>query len=423
MAARSASPNSIGSDVSETWTPKDAAQVEAAVKDALADGRTLELAGSGARRAFGRPVEADVVLDLSSLGGVIAYQPEELILAVGPAAPMAEIKAMLAQRGQELAFEPPDFGPLWGLAPGLGTIGGAVMTGRGGPRRLSAGGPRDHALGLKGVNGFGESFAAGGRVVKNVTGFDVVKLVTGSFGTLCAATELTLKVLPAAADCETLILIGLGDAQAMKVMSRALGSAAQVSSAAHLPADVAGASSVSEIAGLGAAVTLIRLEGVRPSVTARIAHLAEALNDAGAQGVLAKEPSDRIWKEIADAAVFAGTDTIVWKLSVPPAQGAAVGARLAQELEGRCFYDWGGGGVWLEIPEVEDARAEDVRRILKETVGGDGHATLMRAPLAVRATEAPFQPLEPAVAALTARIKRQFDPQGIFNPGRMYEGL
>lgn len=405
------------------WQPLDAADVASSVADALSDGKTLELIGGGSRRAFGRPVEADVVLDLSGVSGVVTYQPEELILAAAPGTPMAEIQAMLTQAGQQLAFEPPDFGPLWGLPAGQGTLGGAIMTGRGGPRRLTAGGPRDHCLGVKGVNGFGEAFAAGGRVVKNVTGFDLPKLIAGSFGTLCVATELTVKVLPAASDMATLAVVGLSDEAAMKVMAQALGSSAQVSSAAHLPADIARASSASAVIGQ-AAVTLLRLEGVRPSVAARVGHLAQALEAAGPQVLLDREASAAIWKEVADAAWFAGgAETVVWKLSVPPTLGAAVGARLAGELSGRCYYDWGGGGVWLELPGADDAHAAGVREVLRAVVGGDGHATLMRASEAVRATEDPFQPLAPAVAALSERVRAQFDPQGIFNPGRMYGAL
>jgi glycolate oxidase FAD binding subunit len=406
-----------------TWKPIDAVEAATAVADALSEGKTLELIGGGSRRALGRPVEADVTLDLSALSGVVTYQPEELILAAEPGTPMAEIEALLAARGQQLAFEPPDFGPLWGLPAGLGTLGGAIMTGRGGPRRLSVGGPRDHCLGVKGVNGFGETFAAGGRVVKNVTGFDLPKLITGSFGTLCVATELTVKVLPAASDTATLVLLGLSDEAAMSVMSQALGSPAQVSAAAHLPADVAGISSVAGITDQAAA-TLLRLEGVRPSVAARVGHLAQALEAAGPQILLGREPSLAIWKEVADAAFFAkGAETVVWKLSVAPTLGAALGNRLTDELSGRCYYDWGGGAVWLELADADDAHAAYVRRALQEVAGGDGHATLMRAPFAVRATEEPFQPLGAAVAALTERVRAQFDPQGIFNPGRMYGGL
>lgn len=397
--------------MTQTWSPRTAEEAREAVADALAQGLSMELVSQGTRRGLGRPVEAQVMLDLSGLSGVVAYQPEELILAVRPATPMAEVQDLLARHGQHLAFEPPDFGPLWDLPAGAGSIGGAVMIGRGGPRRLTAGGPRDHCLGLKGVNGFAEAFAAGGRVVKNVTGFDLPKLVAGSFGTLCVTTELTLKVLPAPAETATLAVLGLTDAQGAAVMSKALGSPAQVSAAAHLPADVAPG---------GAAMTLLRLEGVRPSVAARVAHLAELLERAGPQALLDDEASRAIWKQVADAAWFAGGDQPLWKLSVPPTKGADVGRRLAAELSGRCFYDWGGGGIWLELPPAPDAHAGAVRELLAEIVGGDGHATLMRASAEVRAAVPPLQPLAPALAALSERVRRQFDPQNLFNPGRMY---
>jgi glycolate oxidase FAD binding subunit len=401
------------------WSPSNAEETVEAVKDALAGGQTLELLGRGTRRAFGRPLAADVVLDLSALSGVIAYQPEELILVVQPGAPMAEIAELLAANGQCLAFEPPDFGPLWGLPAHTGSIGGAVMTGRGGPRRLTAGAPRDHSLGVRGVNGFGEAFAAGGRVVKNVTGFDLPKLTAGSFGTLFAVTELTLKVLPAPPTSQTLVIAGLSDQAATAAMAQAMGCPAQVSSAAHLPADIARGSTVPEIAAAGAATTLLRVEGVKPSVTARIAHLADLLAGLGPLTVLDHQASAHAWSEIADARLLAGGEAQVWKLSVPPTLGAEIGRSLAGDLGGRCFFDWAGGGVWLEVPAASDAHAAQVRGVLAKVAGGDGHATLMRASEAVRTAVAPFQPPSPAVAALSERVRRQFDPQGIFNPGRM----
>jgi glycolate oxidase FAD binding subunit len=404
----------------KVWTPGDASEVEAVVREALDAELTLELIGRGTRRAFGRPVQAEGLLDLSLLAGVTSYQPEELVITLGPATLMRDLEDMLTARNQHLAFEPPDFGPLWGLAAGAGTIGGTMITGRGGPRRLTAGGPRDHLLGIKGVNGFGEAFGAGGRVVKNVTGFDITKLVTGSFGTLCAITEMSLKVLPAPEDCATLVISGLTDEAAVAVMSLALGSSAQVSSAAHLPSAVARDSALAAISADGSAKTLLRIEGVTPSVTARIAHLRDALTDSGAQTLINAEESRRLWKEIADASFFAGTQApVIWKLSVAPTIGGALGSRLAAELDGRCFYDWGGGGVWLELPPAPDAHAPAVRSLLKALAGDDGHATLMRAPDSVRLQVEPFQPLPVAVEALTARIRAQFDPKGVFNPGRM----
>lgn len=404
-------------------TPADAGEAFEAVSDALSSDTRLELVGGGSRRGFGRPVEAEAVLDLSKLSGVIDYQPEELVLTVAPATPMAELKALLADRGQCLAFEPPDFGPLWGGAAGQGTIGGAMMVGRGGSRRLTAGGPRDHCLGIKGVNGFGDAFAAGGRVVKNVTGFDLTKLVTGSFGTLAVITELTLKVLPAAPDSRTLVLLGLDEGDAIKALSQAMGSRAAVSAAAHLPAAVALQSRLAAVAGAGAGVTLLRLEGVTPSLASGLDHLQDLLGGLAPTSVLGAEETVALWREIGDAAYFAGPgDRVIWSLSVPPSQAASLGAGLAAELSGRAFYDWAGGGIWLEAPAAEDAYAGVVRRRLEETVGRDGHATLISASAAVRAAVPPFQPQEPGLAALSARVKAQFDPRGVFNPGRMYGG-
>jgi glycolate oxidase FAD binding subunit len=379
------------------------------VNQALLSNTTLEIVGTRARRGFGAPVEAQAVIDLSALNGIVDYQPEELVITLGPGTLMSELQALLLTRRQMLAFEPPDFGSLWGLPPGLGSIGGCAMVGRGGARRISAGAPRDHCLGVKGVNGFGEAFGAGGRVVKNVTGFDLPKLVVGSFGTLCALTQITLKVMPMPEDSATIVLAGLSDAEALRVMSDALSSTAQVSSAAHLPGDVAGA---------GGSVTLLRLEGMAPSVAARRAHLTRMFQAIAPLSVLDRDESQAIWSKISNAGFFAADlNTVVWKLSVPPSAGAALGRTLSDELHGRCYFDWGGGGVWLELPTAPDAHAAVVRDRLRASVGG--HATLMRAADAVRAAVSPLQPLSPEELRVTRAVKAQFDPHGLLNPGRM----
>jgi glycolate oxidase FAD binding subunit len=399
--------------------PANAEQLCAAVNEALRANTTLEIVGTGARRGYGAPVTAQALLDLGALNGIVQYQPEELVLTLGPATPMAEVTALLHAQRQMLAFEPPDFGPLWGLAPGLGTIGGCLMVGRGGARRISAGAPRDHCLGIKGVNGFGAAFGAGGRVVKNVTGFDLSKLVVGSCGTLCVLSQITVKVLPAPQDCATLALAGLSDADAVALMSQALGTTAQVASAAHLPADVARDSAVPAVAAAAAALTLVRLEGSTPSVQARREHLRARFQAHAPLTVLDREESAALWSEISDATYFARfSHTVVWKLSVAPTAGAALGRSLAGELHGRCYYDWGGGAVWLELPAAPDAHEGTVRARLRACAGG--HATLLRAADAVRAAVSPLQPLEPDELRVTRAVKAQFDPHGLFNPGRLW---
>ncbi len=406
----------------EVWAPSNEGSVKEAVNQAIANQQTLEIIGSASKRALGREIQADIVLDMSSISGVVLYEPEELILIVAPSTPILQVKELLAQKNQYLPFDPPDFSLLWGLQEGVGTIGGAVMTGANGSRRLTTGGVRDHVLGVKGVNGFGEIFVAGGRVVKNVTGFDLPKLVAGSFGTLCAATQLTLKVLPRPPMAATLLVTGLTDSEAIVAMRRALNDiSVQVSSAAHLPRGIVMTSTVTRLAELEKAITLIRVEGFGQSVTSGIAELQSLFPARDCNIVLDQTESDLVWGEVRNASFFAQSRLPLWHLSVPPNLGARVGERLCRELNARVYYDWAGGAVWLEVDESVDGGASLIRNLLKQIVGQDGRATLMRAPTAVRMVVSPLQPLEPGLAMLNERVRRQFDPQGILNPGRMYE--
>jgi glycolate oxidase FAD binding subunit len=385
-----------------TLKPETAAQVTDAVRWALSAGEPLEILGSGSRRGLGRPVQAGHVLDLSGLSGVIAYEPEELVLTALAGTPMDTIRVLLADRGQHLAFEPPEGG----------TLGGLVASGLAGPRRISAGSARDHTLGIAGVSGRAEAYKGGGKVVKNVTGYDVPKLMAGSFGTLTALTEITVKVLPAPEDTGTLLLFGLDDAAAVAMLDRALRSPYEVSGAAHLPAGTAARSGVADVAGAGGAVTLVRLEGFGPSVAARVTMLREELR---ADAVLGRDLSLALWREVRDGGT--GDDTLhLWKLSVPPSTGPSTVETIRRTLDVEVFYDWGGGLVWLTAPP-------DSAATIRAALSAGGHATLVRAPEAVRAATDVFQPLPEPLMALSRRVKESFDPKGILNPGRMYAGL
>jgi glycolate oxidase FAD binding subunit len=396
--------------------PDDSKQLEEAIADAVAARRRLEILGRGTKRGLGRPVEADVLLDLSSLASVELYEPEELVLTARPGTTVAEIEALIAQRGQMLACEPADLGPLYGAGAGQGTLGGMIACNLSGPRRPKAGAARDGFLGFTAVSGRGERFKAGGRVMKNVTGYDLPKLMAGSHGTLAALAEITIRVHPAPERAETIILPGLALDAAGRAMTEAQASPCEPSAVAHLPATVAARSTAGK--SIGASITAFRLEGIAVSCAERGTALERMLSPFNAPAVrLEAEASAAFWREVRDARFFAEpADGILWRLSLPPAAGAGTAERLRSALAGLSFYlDWGGGLLWASLP-AGDAQAATIRGA---AAAAGGHATLLRAPAAVRAGAAVFEPEPAALAELTARVKAGFDPLGILNPGRM----
>jgi glycolate oxidase FAD binding subunit len=395
------------------FTPSSSEEVLAAVQWALSEEEPLEILGHGSKRGIGRPVQAAHTLDLAGLSGVTLYEPEELILSAKAGTPLAEIEKLLDDNRQQLAFEPMDYGPLFGTEPGRGTLGGVLASNTSGPRRLKAGAARDHILGIHAVSGRGEAFKSGGRVVKNVTGYDLSKAMAGSWGTLAVVTDLTFKVLPAAETETTLVLRSLTDEQAANVMAHAMGSSAEVSGAAHLPVLVSG--KVAGGAFSGAAATVLRMEGVAPSVAWRIGHLKDLLKAAGEMNEIGEEPSRALWREIRDCAPFAGGKKPVWRVSMAPSEGHRMIDALRRQAGVNAFYDWQGGLIWLEMAAEPEAAA--LRAMIRRF--GGGHATLIRAGESERASLDVFEPQPSALAALSARLKAEFDPKGILNPGRM----
>jgi len=414
--------------MADTVQPRDAKDVEAAVQWALAEGKTVEIVGHGSKRAIGRPAQTDVTLDLSTLTGVTLYEPEELVLSAKAGTPLAEIEALLAANGQQLAFEPMDYAGVLGGVAGRGTIGGALAANVSGPRRLKSGAGRDHFLGFCAVSGRGETFKSGGRVVKNVTGYDLCKLIAGSWGTLAAMTEVTIKVLPRPETEQTLLILGLEPARAVEAMTCAMGSSCEVSGAAHLPAGVAGRIAAEELGG-GAAVTALRLEGFSPSVAERKRTL-ETLMKAFGELATAEAPRSRaFWKAVRDVTPFAADrsslsppqdERPLWRISTAPSRGAELAAMIAKGAQAQMFYDWAGGLIWVALGASDDAGAALVRRAV---AAAGGHATLIRAPASARAAIDVFAPQDAAVAALTKRVKESFDPKGVLNPGRMWAGV
>jgi glycolate oxidase FAD binding subunit len=403
---------------------RDASDVETAVRAAIAGEQPLEIVGHGSKRMIGQPVATNAVLDLSALNAVTSYEPNELILTVQAGAPMADVLSLLDSKNQQLSFEPMNTSHLLGT-PDIGTIGGMISAGLAGPRRIQAGGVRDHLLGVHGVSGFGDSFKAGGRVVKNVTGYDLCKLLAGAWGTLAVMTEVTLKVMPAAESERTLLLRRLDDLAANRAMTAALGSPFDVSGAAHLPGSALRATqgALGEIAAPDQSVTLIRLEGITASASHRAASLGATLAPFGTAEVVADDISAALWRGIRDVLPFAANGPRapwpVWRIVCPPASGGALGQAIAKGSQGEVIYDWGGGLIWAALPPSADAQAAHLRKLVN---AAGGHATLVRASEDVRRAVDVFHPQPAGIAALGERVRHSFDPRTILNRGRMSRG-
>ena len=395
--------------MADIYEPETEADAAAMIADAAREGRALAISGGNTRAGFGQKVDG-AAFTSKRLRGIVAYNPSEMTLTAHAGTPVAEIEAELADNGQMMAFEPADHRMMMGTE-GVPTIGGLFATNTSGPRRFVAGAARDSLLGIRFVNGGGEVIKSGGRVMKNVTGLDLVKLVAGSCGTLGFLTEVTFRVLPKPERILTLTWRGLSDETAVALLCTALGSPYEPFAAAHLPAGI----------GAEQPSTLLRLENFSDSIDYRSRELVALLAAHGTPERIEGEASVELWRDVRDARVFAGTDEAVWRLSVAPTDGPKATAAIAARVPGaRWFYDWGGGLVWLAVPAGADAAADAIRTAIRPL---GGHATLVRAPAAIRASVPVFEPLPEPLMRLTAGIKTSFDPAGIFEPGRMYAGI
>jgi glycolate oxidase FAD binding subunit len=397
--------------------PETESQAADVVRAALSENQAIQVTGNGSKQGWGAPVAAEVALGLSALSGIECYEPEELVLTAKAGTAMAEIEQALTEKDQTLAFEPPDLGPLYGGGADSGTLGGIIACNLSGPARIRSGAARDHVLGLDAIGGRGEIFHCGGRVVKNVTGFDLPKVMAGSFGTLGVMTSITVRALPRAEKLRTVLIFGLDWERAGEAMGAALRSPHDINGAAHLSAGAAALSQASYVSGAGQPVTALRIEGPGPSAAARCAALRALLAPFGETEELHGHNSGLLWREVRDvAALLPAAGNCIWRLSVPPASGAVVTETLIAATGAEAFMDWGGGLIWLSLAPGLDAGAGVVRAAIAEC---GGHATLMRAPEALRAAVPVFQPGDAITEQLAARLKGVFDPAGIFNPGRM----
>lgn len=383
------------------------AEQESEVVDAVRwahDKRTpLEIVANGTKRAFSNIVLGEQ-LDVSGLAGIVSYEPEELIITAKPATTLSELRAVLSEKKQQLGFDPPEWAPFFG-ASGESTLGGILSVDAAGPARLRHGGARDHLLGIRAVNGFGAGFRAGGRVVKNVTGFDIPKLVCGSFGTLCVLTEVTLRVFPKPALSATLAVRNVNAHQGLALLRRVWTSPLESSGLSYLP------DRLSPITDSATGTALIRFDGASEPLAEKLA-LARPL----LQGMEADtHDGDEHFAPVTDGSLFHGLSLDVWRVYVPPAQALPF---LSEAAPAGWTADWAGGLLWVGL-EAGDA---DARTRLARAAARTGvQAIRMRGDPKTRSGSGIIEPDDAGLHSVLAAVKRAFDPLALLNRDRLYK--
>jgi glycolate oxidase FAD binding subunit len=391
----------------QTATPQNETELADIVRAAAAEKRTFEIVGRRTKRGLGRPVDADAILDLSALAGIVRYEPDELIITARAGTLIAEIEAVLGEKNQRLGFEPADWSALYGTPARTSTIGGVLSADASGSARLRYGAARDHLLGFRAVNGSGELYNAGGRVVKNVTGFDVPKLFCGAMGTLGPLVEVTLRLVPRASDSATLAIKDVEPETGFAFLRRIWSSPLEPTGLAYVP-KIAG-EAFAALDGIGEGAALIRIDGAAGPLADKIGLLKTLLDGREATPL---PDTNGIFARIASGEAFAARTDDIWRVFVPPASAAACARALASPF---WLADWAGGVLWIAGGAADEIHA------VAQSFGG--HAMLMRASAETRARVNVYPPEVPTRAALTRRVKDAFDLLGLFNPGRMFEGV
>ncbi|MEZ5853911.1 MAG: FAD-binding protein [Hyphomicrobiaceae bacterium] len=391
-------------------------ELQRSLVEATKSATPIEILGTGTKRDLGRPTDHAIALTTTSLTGVRLYEPSELVMAARAGTPLQRIEADLASQNQMLAFEPIDLSGVIGQEPGSGTVGSLFAMNFSGARRIAVGAGRDHLLGVTAISGEGVAFRSGGRVMKNVTGLDIARMLTGSWGTLAVLTEATFKVMPKPEETATLLLLGLEDSIAIEALTTAMMTPYEITGAVHLHKPLVARLWHEGLKSEHRAITAVRIENFTDSIAYRSGRLRDELKLYGDVHIMGNADSVAFWDELRHLSVLQGSAAPLWRISTSPQAGPKVMAGISAFMTSHAYYDWAGGLIWAEVLPTSDAGAADIRRVI---ASHGGHATLIRADAAVRSSIDVFQPLEPGLARISAKLKSVFDPGCILNRGRM----
>ena len=411
---------------SDLETPETEEKVSNIIKKFYKSNITIEIIGSGSKRKIGKPLQCGKTLSLSKLTGIIEYLPEELYIKVKAGTRIDKIENEIKKKNQQLAFEPIDFGYLFLGKSNCGTAGGQVACNIAGPRRLKSGSIRDHVLGFRAVNGRGEIIKSGGNVVKNVTGYDLSKLICNSYGTLVAITEVTLKVLPAPEENNTLVVHNLNIETSMEYLDQVISSSNDISGAVFLPInstcenckmDIQNTFQLNDLKQKGS-LTAVRVEGSKESVDERIEILKTKVGTSESNiSLLGSLQSTIFWKKIRNLEFFSATKNNIFRIVLPPTETAKLLYKLPKKFS--YFIDWGGSVIWVEACELSEQYFNSIR---KKVVKHGGYISMIKNSDFLPYVEDVFT-INNVRFNISQNIKKSFDPKRILNPGKMYTGI
>tara|TARA_B100002052_G_scaffold293789_1_gene317492 strand:+ start:311 stop:1567 length:1257 start_codon:yes stop_codon:yes gene_type:complete len=403
---------------SDIYKPDNEKDLQEIIKYCFKKNLPIEIIGRGTKNQIGKRLQCAKTLDMSNISGIIDYKPEELYITVKAGTPILTIQNELKKNNQHLAFEPVNFSELFKKDSNEGTIGGTLSCNFSGSRRFKVGSARDHILGFKGFNGKGEKIKSGGTVVKNVTGYDLSKLITGSFGTLLVLSEITLKVLPLQTDTKTIVVSGLSLEHALGILGSAISSSNDPSGAVFYPDSLRNNFVFNDLTHPGS-ITAIRVEGSKTSTEQRINNLIQDLSllDKNVT-VIDSIQSEIFWEDTRSIKVFSKNQKNILRAVVPPSETINLINRL-KSFHPTYFIDWGGSLIWIELDYLSNQKIDQIR---KRILVADGYLTVIKSPENIKSSSELFT-IDPIKFKISQNIKKSFDPKRIFNPGKMYTGI